>query len=111
MHAERRRLTPAFLVSLLIHALLLSLTFGGQGLGLPGFGLPWQERRIEAPDLRIVLMPMPVPVPVPVPVTAPRPAQASVEQPLPQASIVPLVAGETALMPPVSAAPAPASVR
>jgi len=64
MHVERRRLTPALLFSLLIHALLLSLTFGGQGLGLPGFGLPWQERRIEAPDLRIVLMPLPVPVPV-----------------------------------------------
>ena len=57
MSAERRRLTFALLLSLLIHTLLLSLTFGGQGLGLPGFGLPWRERRIEAPDLRVVLVP------------------------------------------------------
>jgi hypothetical protein len=52
-----RRLTLALLLSLLTHALLLSLTFGGQGAGLPGFGLPWQERRFEAPDLRVVLWP------------------------------------------------------
>jgi hypothetical protein len=55
-----RRLTLALLLSLLIHALLLSLTFGGQGRGLPGIGFPWQERRFEAPDLRVVLMPMKV---------------------------------------------------
>jgi hypothetical protein len=38
MSPERRRLTYALLLSLLIHTLLLSLTFGGQGLWLPGFG-------------------------------------------------------------------------
>ena len=47
----------ALLVSLLFHALLLSLTYGGQGTGLPGLGFPWQNRRIEVPDLRIVLAP------------------------------------------------------
>ena len=31
---ERRRVTSALLLSLLIHALLLSLTFGDAGLGL-----------------------------------------------------------------------------
>ena len=36
-------------LSLLFHALLLSLTFGGQGLGLPGFGFPWQDRRADGP--------------------------------------------------------------
>ena len=46
MSAERRRLTLALLLSLLIHTLILSLTFGGDGPGLPGFGLPWRERRI-----------------------------------------------------------------
>ena len=40
MSAERSRLTLAFLLSLLIHTLLLSLTFGGQMLGLPGFSFP-----------------------------------------------------------------------
>ena len=53
MSPEHRRLTHALLLSLLIHAWLLNLTFGGQGLWLPGFGFPWQDRRIEAPDLRV----------------------------------------------------------
>ena len=44
-------------LSVLAHLLLLCLTFGGDGLGLPGFGFPWQERRVEVPDLRIVLVP------------------------------------------------------
>jgi hypothetical protein len=57
MSPDRRRLTYALLLSLLIHALLLSLTFGGQGLWLPGFGFPWQDRRIEVPDLRVVVVP------------------------------------------------------
>ena len=57
MRLEYTRLTLALLLSLLIHTLLLSLTFSGQGLGLPGFGFPWRERRIEAPDLRVVVIP------------------------------------------------------
>lgn len=57
MRVERRRLTFAYLFSLLFHALLLSLTFGGQGFGLPGLDFPWRERRIAVPDLRVVLMP------------------------------------------------------
>ena len=48
---ERHRLAFGLLISLAIHALLLSLTFSGQGVGLPGLGLPWQDRRIEAPEL------------------------------------------------------------
>ena len=55
----RRRLALALLFSGLVHALLLSLTFGGQTGGLPGLGWPWQDRRIEVPDLRIVLLPAP----------------------------------------------------
>ena len=57
MNAEGRRQTLALLLSLLIHMLLLSLTFGGAKAGLPGFGLPWQTRRIEVPELRVVLVP------------------------------------------------------
>ena len=53
--SERKRMRIALLLSLLFHALLLGLTFGGQGVGLPGFGFPWQERRAEVPNLRIVL--------------------------------------------------------
>ena len=40
MSPEHRRLTHALLLSLLIHTWLLSLTFGGQGLWLPGFSFP-----------------------------------------------------------------------
>src|SRR5438552_3280592 len=54
---EHRRLTHALLLSLLIHALLLRLTFGGQELWLPGFGFAWRDGRIEAPDLRVVVVP------------------------------------------------------
>ncbi|HRD98444.1 MAG TPA: hypothetical protein PLA97_18840, partial [Rubrivivax sp.] len=62
---ERRSLAIALLGSLLFHLLLLSLTFGGQGPGLPGIGLPWQERRIEAPDLHVVIAPAPPAAEVP----------------------------------------------
>ncbi len=51
----------ALLLSLLVHALLLSLSFGSQGLGLPGLDLPWRERRFEADELRVVLEPAPAP--------------------------------------------------
>ena len=54
---EHRRLAFALLLSLIIHALLLSLTFDGQGLGLSGFGFPWRDRRIEAPGLIVRLVP------------------------------------------------------
>ena len=59
MGAERRRESLALLVSLAIHALLLSLSFGGEGFGLPGFA--WNARRAEVPDLRVVLEPAPAP--------------------------------------------------
>src|ERR1700686_4754174 len=76
MSLERRRLTYALLLSLLIHTLLLTLIFGGQGW-LPGFAFPWQDRRIEEPDLRVVV--------VPPQVTAAEPAITPVAEPSPQA--------------------------
>src|ERR1022692_3865457 len=95
MSRERRRLTYALLLSLLIHTLLLSLTFGGQGLW--GFGFPWQDRRIEVPDLRVVL--------VPAQVTAAEPAVTPVAEPLQQAWVEqPVASGPT---PSVSGAPTP----
>ena len=97
MSSERWRMASSLLLSLLIHGSLLSLTFGGQGLGLPGLGFPWQERRIEAPELRVVL--------VPAPVTAAEPAVISVAAPVQQASIEPPVAGGRAPTPPASPAP------
>ncbi len=47
--------------------MLLSLVFDGSGPGLPGLGLPWQERRFAADDLQVVLAP---PVSMPVSATA-----------------------------------------
>jgi outer membrane biosynthesis protein TonB len=93
----RRRLAVALLLSLLIHALLLSLTFGGQGLGLPGFGFPWQERRIEATELHVV-------------VVAPRaavaePTLAAVTPPPHRAPVEQTVAARAIVAPAVSAAP------
>ena len=97
MNAERKRQALALLLSLLIHALLLSLTFGDQDLGLPGFGFPWRERRIEAPDLRVVLMPAPA--------TAAAPAARSVREPRQQAALEQPLAGARAPTPTVSLAP------
>jgi hypothetical protein len=99
--AEQKRLAFALLLSLLIHALLLSLTFGGEGLGLPSFGFPWRERRIEAPDLRILL--------VPAPVTATTQDGASVKDPVPPASNSQRVPGGLVVTPPTSPAPSPES--
>jgi TonB family protein len=45
------------LLSVAIHALLLTLTFGVEGLGRPNFRFPWGERRFQEPDLRLVLVP------------------------------------------------------
>jgi hypothetical protein len=52
----RPRLTVALLLSLLAHALLLSLQFGVRGFGLPGLQLPWEERRASAPALTVRLV-------------------------------------------------------
>ena len=101
MSAEQKRLAFALLLSLLIHALLLSLTFGGEGLGLPSFGFPWRERRIEAPDLRILL--------VPAPVTATTQDGASIKDPVPPASNSQRVPGGLVVTPPTSPAPSPES--
>ena len=99
MSLEYRRLTHALLLSLLIHTLLLGLTFGGQGLWLPGFGFPWQIRRIKAPDLRVAV--------VPAQRTVAEPAVTPVAAPLQQARVERPVAGGPALAPSVSRAPTP----
>jgi outer membrane biosynthesis protein TonB len=97
MSPEHRRLTDALLLSLLVHTWLLSLAFGGQGLWLAGFGFPWQDRRIEVPDLRIVV--------VPVPATTAEPVVTPVAEPLQQAWVEQPVASGSALTPSVSHAP------
>lgn len=58
---ERRSFNGALLVSVLLHALLLSQLVGGEGQGLPGLVFPWQERRAVVPDIHLVLVPPPAP--------------------------------------------------
>ena len=101
MSPERRRLSHALLLSLLIHTLLLNLVFDGQGTGLLGLRFPWKDRRIEAPDLRLVL--------VPAQVAGAESAVTPIAEPLPQASVKQHVSGGPPLTP--SVAPAPTSGR
>jgi TonB family protein len=72
-----RRLIVAVLLSILVHALVLSLQFGVPGLGLPGMELPWHERRAELELIRLQLQiaapqeaQMVAPVPSPLPMTS-----------------------------------------
>ena len=97
MGSERWQMSSSLLLSLLIHGLLLSLTFGGKGLGRPGLTFPWQERRVEVPELHVVL--------VSAPVTSAVAAVDSVARPAQQASIEPPVAGGRAPTSPPSPAP------
>ena len=99
MSPEYRRLTPALLLSLLIHTLMLSLTFGLQGRWLPGFGFPWQDRRIEVPDLRVVVLPAQV--------TPAEPAVTPLVEPLQQARGERSGASGSVLTPSASRAPTP----
>ena len=102
MSAESRRLPLALLLSLLIHVLLLSLTFGGERVGLPGFAFPWKERRMEAPDLNVML--------VPAQMIAAEPTGTSgtlVKEQLQQALIEQTVSGGATPIPFASAYPAP----
>ena len=55
--SQRRQLGLALLVSMLGHALLLSLAFIDQGLGRPVLGLPWRDLPVETPNLRVVMVP------------------------------------------------------
>lgn len=62
---ERWRLSTAVVISAVIHAMLLSISLGGQTFGLPALKLPWQERRLGANDLQVLLLPSPVTAPAP----------------------------------------------
>jgi len=59
IQSDQRRMSTALLVAVLLHVALLSLTFGGQTFGLPGFKLPWKQRRLGADDLQIMLRSLP----------------------------------------------------
>ena len=66
------------MLSFAVHGLLLSLTFGGQALGLASFGVPVPDPLTDSSgpsELRVVLLPAPLqsPSPTPAPNPAPNP--------------------------------------
>jgi len=78
----------ALALSVLLHVLLLSIPMEGDVFGLSGLRFPWEERRLAASDLQIVLAPAlpvapaaPAAAPVPVPVPPPAPAPVSRKPP------------------------------
>ena len=117
---EHRALTLALLLSLLFHAAVLSLRLGGEGGQFSSFLFPWRERRVEVPDLHIVLVPAPTAPEAQrgEPATPPPVLQAAVEPPRAQPPAPPPVARPAPRAPKRSAAravppppvPAPALV-
>lgn len=80
--SQRRKLWLAVLVSLLAHALLLSMALSGSGVGAPGLGLAWRDgrdRRVDAPGVRVVMVPPRVAVTEPA--VTPLPPQSASAQP------------------------------
>ena len=92
MDRYRIRLTYALLLSLLIHVLLLRLTFDSQGW-LHGFGFHWQAPRFDVAALRVLLVPPDTTLPTEGAPTAKASPQAIVDQPVPGSA--PLTPSET----------------
>ncbi|MBI5784457.1 MAG: TonB family protein [Rhodocyclales bacterium] len=61
---DGRRLGLALVLSLALHVLFISLTFGDADVGLPGLSFFWKERRVEVSPLRVELAPPPAPAAV-----------------------------------------------
>ena len=125
LQRESWRLSTAVVISAIIHGLLLSITLGGHTFGLPALKFPWQERRLGANDLQVLLLPPPPALPASTPPPAPNAAQtvnanpvlAAIERPAvarPEASMTspPPAIGNSesraVLIPPPPPAPAPA---
>jgi hypothetical protein len=97
----------ALLVAVLLHAVVLSITFGGQTFGLPGFKLPWKQRRLGADELQVMLRSIPRPPAKEAnPVLAPEDV-ATIGSTVSSTSVSPMAAPSP--MPRPAAASAPAS--
>lgn len=77
-------------VSLVVHALIISLQFGAPGIGLPALELPWHERRTQPIELQVALAPPASPaetasIPTPAPDAASAPPTGLRLVPLPPA--------------------------
>ncbi|MBI3286160.1 MAG: TonB family protein [Burkholderiales bacterium] len=82
----KRRLTAGLIVSLLLHAFVLSLQFGLPGLGLPALEAPWNKRRAQIPDISIRIANLPA---APVLGAAAPPAEPVLPASVAQARVVP----------------------
>lgn len=111
---ESWRLSTALVISAVIHAGLLSITLGGQTFGLPALKFPWQERRLHANDLQVLLLP---PRPSPAEATlppAPDPLATSAENanpvlaPLERPTVAPPMVSTAAPPPAIGNSKAPA---
>lgn len=101
-------MSTALLVAVLLHVALLSVTFGGQAFGLPGFKLPWKQRRLGADDLQIMLRSLPA-----LPAKEANPVLASedvstIGSTVSSTSISPMAAPSPMPKPAAASAPAPA---
>ncbi len=79
----------ALVLSVLLHVLLLSVPIEGEVFGLSGLRFPWEERRLAAADLQVVLAQPPAPAvaaPEPHARPLPKPAPPPAPQPLPPAT-------------------------
>jgi hypothetical protein len=107
IQSDQRRMSTALLVAVLLHAVLLSVTFGGQTFGLSGFKLPWKQKRLGADELQVMLAPLPrLPVKEANPVLASEDV-ATIGSTVSSPSISPIAA--PAPMPKPAAASAPAA--
>jgi len=86
----------ALALSVLLHVLLLSIPMEGDVFGLSGLRFPWEERRLAASDLQIVLAPA-------IPVAPAAPAAARVPVPVPPPAPAPVFRKPPADAPPASA--------
>lgn len=103
------RLRFALLLSIAIHALLLSLTLTGEEFGLPGLAFPWQVRRVLAPSLLVALAPAPAARSLPA--SSAPPPEHSIERLMPPdsqplASAAPTIPSPPLPTPPPSVEPA-----
>jgi len=101
----------ALLLSLVIHALLLSIPLEGDVFGLPGLRMPWEERRLAATELNVRLAPAPAAAPASPPASVAK-AEVPVVASQPTPPAVPAAAAPASSMPPapvtkVQPAPAP----
>jgi len=78
---DRKRFYFALSVSFALHVAILIIKFYDTGLGLPGSGSPMPERRIQVPDLSVVLVP-PEPRPASSPESSKEEAAAQPLRPL-----------------------------